>query len=413
MQLSDTLLISIKALRDHLGRSLLTILGVIIGVMAIVLVVALGQNAQTLILSQIETIGGNSIIIRPGRQPEGPNDFTETLFSDSLKDADIEALKKTVNVPNLNSVAPAVIVPGSVTYREAVFRPMILGWTASALAEMFNLVPEEGFLFGEEDIKQKAKVAVIGSRVRQELFGESRALGEFISIKGQKLRVVAVMPPVGQISAFNVDELIILPYSTAQSNILGINHFHEVIAQADPSANVEQVASDIRATLREQHGLQDSEKDDFFVMTQSDIKARVSAVTSSLTIFLVAIAAISLLVSGIGIMNIMLVSVTERTQEIGLRKAVGATNKDIMQQFIFESVILTLSGGTAGTAGAIGISLLVVVIGRQFNLEWPFSMPWSAIALGLGTAALTGLVFGLYPARKAALKDPIESLRYE
>jgi len=414
MRIRGTFKTADRALRANLGRSILTILGIVIGIVAIVLVVSLGQGAQQLILSEVQGIGANAVILRPGRQPEGPSGFAETILSDSIKDRDITALLKKENVPNVVSVDPAILVTGPVTYQDKVFFPQTFGWTATAMEEIFNVVPEQGQTFTEDDIHQRARVAVLGARVKEELFGESDAIGEFVKIKGQNMRVVGVFPKKGSVSVFNVDEVVLVPYSTAQKTLLGINYYHEIFIRADSDENVDIVAADIKATLRELHGITDPAKDDFFVTTQQDAIELIGTITQVLTIFLVAIASISLLVGGIGIMNIMLVSVTERTQEIGLRKALGATNKDILQQFLLEAVILTMSGGIIGTAFALGLAGLVTVVARtQFNINWPFSLPIDAVALGVGVAAGVGLLFGIYPARKAAKKNPIEALRYE
>jgi putative ABC transport system permease protein len=402
------------SLRTNLARSLLTILGIIIGVMAIVLVVALGQGAQGLILDQVKGVGANTIILRPGREPTGPTDAAESILSDSLKTREINALKKPENVSGVLTVDPAVLVTGPVTYQDVSYRPTTLGWTSSALLEMFQITPAEGSYFTEDDIIQRSKVAVIGSHVKEKLFGQSDAIGQYIKVKGQNIRVVGVLPKRGQVSAFNVDEIVLLPYSTAQKDILGIDYFFEVFIRVKDGADVDLAAGDIRATLRELHNISDPAKDDFFVMTQKDIVDRLSTITQALTIFLAMIASISLVVGGIGIMNIMLVSVTERTREIGLRKALGATNSDIMRQFLLEAVILTISGGATGTI--IGVSLAFIIseiLKTQFNLAWPFQLPLSAIILGVGMAGVVGLIFGIYPARKAADKDPIEALRYE
>jgi putative ABC transport system permease protein len=263
-------------------------------------------------------------------------------------------------------------------------------------------------------VRSYAKVIVIGSKVKKELFGDSDALGEFVTVHGQKLQVVGILPEKGQVSAFNVDDIGLIPYTTAQKTLLGIDYFHEIFIRAKPNTDVDQVAADITATLRENHNITDPSKDDFFVVTQKTIVATVSSITQVLTIFLVSIASISLMVGGIGIMNIMLVSVTERTQEIGLRKAVGATNQNILLQFMIEALMLTFAGGVIGTGIAITIAALVSYIAQTyFNLAWPFTLPLGAIVLGVGVSTTIGLVFGLYPARKAANKDPIEALRFE
>jgi putative ABC transport system permease protein len=402
------------ALKINLGRSLLTILGIVIGVFSIVLLVALGQGAQSLILSEIEGIGANTVVLRPGKQPDNPTDIAGSILSDSLKDRDIEALRKPINVPGAEFVDPALFIPGLVLYQDAIYRPQTFGWTPDAFERIFNIVPEDGSYFSHEDVRQRARVAVIGHKVKRELFGGSDAIGESIKIQGQNMRVVGVFPSKGQVSFFDLDDTVLIPYTTAQKTLLGIDFYHEIFISAYEDADVNQVADDVRATIRETHGITDPAKDDFFVTTQQEAVEIIGTVTQVLTVFLAAIASIALVVGGIGIMNIMLVSVTERTQEIGLRKAVGASNENILTQFLLEAVMLTLSGGVIGTVLAVGISGLVSVVAQsRFNLAWPFQLPVDAILLGVGVAIGVGILFGIYPARKAAKKDPIEALRYE
>ncbi|MFH1354494.1 MAG: ABC transporter permease [bacterium] len=414
MSLLTSIKESYRSLRANLGRSLLTILGIVIGIIAIVLVIAIGQGAQQLILGEVESFGSNMVVVRPGRQPKGPADIANTLFGESLTNREINALRRPENVPDVTSVEPAVIVSGSISYQENVYRPVILGWTSTGMEDFFRIFPEEGNNFTDEDVKQRAKVAVLGHRVKQELFGDSEAINKTVKIRGHNIKVVGTLPKSGQVSSFNVDEIVILPYTTAQKDLMGINHYHEVIIRVKTDADPAQVAGDIRTTLRDLHNITDSNKDDFFVLTQEDMVESISTISTILTIFLVAIASISLMVGGVGIMNIMLVSVTERTQEIGLRKAVGATNQNIMRQFLLESIILTMSGGAIGTALAVTLSFIITIVVRtQYNLDWPLNLPVGAILLGVGTATAIGLIFGIYPARKAARKNPIDALRHE
>lgn len=414
LSFKNTFRLSTRALRINFGRSLLTILGIVIGIVAIVLVISLGQSAKGLILQEVESIGAQAVIIRPGRQPENPSDFASSAFSDSLKEKDIVALQNQFNVPAAKSINPAILVTGEVTRQDNLYRAVTFGWTPDAMITLFNIVPEEGAYFSDDDIRQRAKVAIIGSAVKQELFGQSDAIGQTIKVRDHSLRVVGVFAPQGQVLAFNVDDVVLLPYTTAQKDIMGIDYFHEIFVEIEPGTNTKSVAEDIRATLRETHGITNPDKDDFFVVTQEDIVSSLETITSVLTIFLVAMASISLVVGGVGIMNIMLVSVTERTQEIGLRKATGATTRDIRRQFLTEAVLLTMTGGILGTAAALAIAAAVSAIARTYyGLNWPYVIPVSGILLGVGTATLIGLVFGLYPANKAATKNPIEALRYE
>jgi len=405
---------AVKALATNKSRSALTILGIVIGITSIILIVSMGQGAEDLILGELGGLGADTIVLRPGREPKGPTDVAETLFADSLKQKDIDTLKKKSNAPYILDVAPAVIVPGNVSYLGETYKGTTFGGSAEFINNIFNIQIESGVLFNENDIKQKANVVVIGSKVKEELFGLSDALGKNIKIKNKNFRVIGIMAPQGQSAFFNIDEVLIIPYTTAQTYLLGIDYFHEIMIKTDNSESVPKTVQDIENTIRESHKITNPEKDDFFVVTQAGIIEQVSTILNILTIFLSSVVAISLVVGGIGVMNIMLVSVTERTKEIGLRKALGATNKDILIQFILESTMLTAIGGAIGIAIGTLLSFVIsMFLTTYLNIIWPFSFPFFASALGLGVSSLVGLVFGLYPARKASLKSPIEALRYE
>jgi len=414
MVLAHIIKSSFSALLTNKVRSFLTILGIVIGVTSIILIVSIGRGAEKLILKEIGGFGADMVVIRPGREPTGPTDIAETLFANSLKMKDISALERKSNVPNLSEIAPAVIVPGAVSFEGETYRGQVLGWSAKFFNEMFDIYPEEGVPFDESDIQRKASVAVIGSKVKKELFGEREALGKQIKIKDRNFRVVGIYAARGQVSFFNIDETIIIPYSTAQSYLLGIDYFHEVMVRVDDSSFVPIAVRDIEMTLRESHGITDPKKDDFFVVTQEGVVSQIETILGALTAFLSSVVAIALVVGGIGVMNIMLVSVTERTREIGLRKAVGATNTDILKQFLIEAVLLTMLGGIIGIfIGAILSFFAAFGIAYYLDTEWTFEFPVFAAILGVGVSAGVGLVFGIYPARQASKKSPIEALRYE
>ena len=405
---------AVIGLQTNKVRSFLTVLGIVIGITSIILMMSIGRGAESLILNEISGFGAETIVIRPGQEPKGPSDIGSTLFSDSLKKRDIELLKRKSNVPHLTNIMPALIVPGSVSYEGETYRPSIFGGSAEFFASGYDLNVEKGVLFDEQDIKEKASVVVIGAKVKKELFGDSDAVGKFIKIKDKKLRVVGVFEEKGQSSFINFDEIAILPHTTAQSYLLGINYFHEVIVEIDEAENVERSVLDIEATLRESHNITDPEKDDFFVVTMLAAVDQIKSIIGALTVFLSSVVAIALVVAGVGVMNIMLVTVTERTREVGLRKALGATNKDILYQFLIEAVILTGIGGVIGVLLGATFSFLVAFVITNFaGLEWEFTFPISAAVLGIGVSTLVGLTFGLYPARKASKKSPIEALRYE
>ena len=412
MKLSDSFFTALDGLKTNRGRSALTILGIIIGIAAVITMMSVGQGVQNLILSQIQSIGSKVIAIVPGRQPKGPTDVIST-FTDSLRQTDLEALKKKSNVPHLETLMPVVFGSETAAFGSETYRLTIFGVTEN-FSKIHDLYPTEGRLFSDEETKGYADVVIIGNKVKDELFGSDEALDRRIKIKGRNFRVIGILPKKGQSSFLNFDEVAIIPYTTAQQYIFGIKYFHRLVAETDSEANVDQTVEDIKITLRNSHNITDPSKDDFFIETQTSAMEIVSTITNILTLFLAAVAGISLLVGGIGIMNIMLVSVTERTREIGLRKAVGAGKNDILIQFLLEAVLLTLTGGILGIAFGVLLSLgASLIFGYFLKASWGFLLPLNAIALGVGVSVMIGLIFGIYPARKAAWLSPIEALRYE
>lgn len=404
-----------SGLSANKSRSALTILGIVIGIAAIIMMVSIGRGAENLILGEISGLGAETIVVRPGREPTGPTDLSDTLFADSITDRDIEALKRSGNVPDLADIMPVLSVPGTVSYRgETYRRPQILGGDAEFWADAFDVHPDVGTLFDENDIRQKANVVVVGDEVVKELFGNENPIGKNITIRDRKFRVVGVFPDKGQVAFLNIDRTVLVPYTTAQTYLLGIDHYHEIILKVTSPDVVERSVLDVERTLRDSHNITDPDKDDFYVETQQGLVDQISTIIGTLTIFLASVVAIALVVAGVGVMNIMLVSVTERTREIGLRKALGATNEDILKQFLFEAVILTGTGGVIGIAiGAFFAYLISFIISTYAGLAWPFSFSYLAAFLGIFVSSMVGLVFGLYPARKASQKSPIEALRYE
>lgn len=412
MKTTQILKTALSGLKTNKSRSALTILGIVIGITAIILVMAIGRGAENLILAQIQGLGSKTIVVIPGREPTGPTDVAQ-LFSDSLKEKDLEALRRKENVPTLSEVMPVVFGGESASYRGETYRVTILGGTELS-TRIFDAFPVEGIFFTNEDVKARADVVVIGVKVKNELFGENPALGEKIRIKDKAFRIIGIYPEMGQVSFFNIDESVAIPYTTAQQFIFGIKYFHRLIVEAESEDALSRTVRDIEITLRNSHDITDPKKDDFFVQTPVDLALRIGTVTGILTALLLSVAGISLVVGGIGIMNIMLVSVTERTREIGLRKAIGATRGDIMKQFLIEAMMLTAVGGVIGIILGAVFSFAAALVLQRFVAEgWVFAFPVSAAVAGILVSSSTGLVFGLYPARRAALKDPIEALRYE
>ncbi|MFZ2832242.1 MAG: ABC transporter permease [Minisyncoccia bacterium] len=411
MKFKHSLKTAYRGLAQNRARSFLTILGIVIGVTAIILVMSLGQGAQNLILDQVKGMGSRTIIVGGGREPKGPSDAGQ-IFNDSLKKKDLDFLERRENTPSVKYIMPVVFGAASASYQSDTYNLTIFG--ASPLMEkIFDMPLKDGVFFTDEDVRARAKYVIIGNKVKDQLFGAGDAVGHVIKMKGYNFRIIGVLPKRGQ-DLFGFDEAAIIPYTTAQDYVLGIKHFQRFIGEAQTEALIDQSAEEISTTLRESHDITGDEKDDFFVITQVQVAQSLSSITAVLTIFLAAVAAISLIVGGIGIMNIMLVSVTERTKEIGLRKALGATYRNILTQFLLEAVILTGLGGIIGILlGAFlswGISTLISTFTA---IAWTFSFPVSAALLGLGVSGGIGLIFGLYPARTAARKSPIDALRYE
>jgi putative ABC transport system permease protein len=412
MKITHIIEASVAGLKAHKSRSILTILGIVIGITAIILIMSLGEGAQDLILGQIQSIGSKTIAIDPGRMPTGPSDFA-SIFADSLKERDLEALSNKANVPHASVIMPIVFGSETVSFGSETYTPSIFGVT-EYISKVYDIYPKEGRMFNDDEVRGYADVAVIGSKVAEELFDGQYPVGQKIKIKGRNFRVIGLFPKKGQFSFINFDNAIAVPYTTAQRYVFGIKHFNEIVVETDSEENVAATVRDIELTLRNNHNITDPEKDDFYIQTQADAMEMVGTITSILTLFLVSVAAISLLVGGIGIMNIMLVSVTERTKEIGLRKALGATGKNILTQFLLEAVILTVLGGIIGIILGAAFSFITALVLSQFiGLDWNFTFPISGAVIGFSVAAGIGLIFGLYPARQASKKSPIEALRYE
>ena len=403
---------AVQALKTNKGRSALTILGIVIGVMSIIIVMAVGQGGQDLILREIEALGSNTLRVAPGRESQGPSDVNQ-FYLDSIGQREMNAILDESRVPHVREVMPFVVVPGSVSYQGEKMYPQMYG-TNHVFETQMDATPNFGIFFDEDMVRTRERVAVIGSDVEEELFGNESALNKKVKIGDQKLRVIGVFGDKGQSLFINFDKSVIVPHTTAMQYITGQQHFNEIIVMAEADQHVQQVRRDIQLTLREMHDIEDPEDDDFQVNTQEDLMQTIGTITGVLKAILVSVAAISLLVGGVGIMNIMLVSVTERTREIGLRKAIGARERDILNQFLIESVMLTAAGGAIGIAIGTLITFLVSLgLSQGLNLDWQFAFPWGAAALGLMVSAAVGLVFGYFPARAAARKHPIEALRYE
>jgi len=392
----------------------MTMLGIIIGISSVIIIISVGSGAQSLILNQVKSMGSNLIGILPGGSEgdSGPPPSALGIVSTNLKIADLEALVQNNNVPNAVAVTYENRGVGTLQWRANKYDGTFIGTTAN-YPEVYDFAVEKGRFFSKDEEKDLARVVVLGSEVAEALFGSNDPINQNIKIKKEEFRVIGTIGKRGTVVFQNQDNLVFIPVSTCQKIMLGIDYVSLARVKIDAEENTDRAVADIKQTLRERHNLGTNEPDDFTVRAQTQAIEIFSSITNSLTYFLAAIAAISLLVGGIGIMNIMLIAVVERTREVGLRKALGAKNSNILNQFLAESVVVTLSGGVVGVIFGVLFSFLVSVVARRLGYEWDFIISYAAIFLSCAISILIGLVFGVYPARKAAKLNPIEALRYE
>lgn len=397
------------------GRSFLTMLGIIIGVAAVIIIIAVGAGAQSLIFAQFKSFGTDLVGILPGKtEDEGPPATLYGIVITTLTYKDAQALESPNNVPNAKVVAAYVKGVGTASWGPNSYDTNFNGTTANYMDVEGGEV-EYGRFFTEDEEKSIARVAVIGYKVKQELFGDTDPVGKRIKIKKHSFDVIGVMKERGTVAFQDYDDQIHIPIITAQKVIEGIDYVNMIRVKVDNDANVTQAMDDIAKTLRIRHDIDDpsGKSDDFSVRSMSQAMEAMTAITDALKYFLAAMAALSLLVGGIGIMNIMLVTVTERTREIGLRKAIGANRKNILGQFLIESVTITMIGGLIGISFGFIVSYLVAVAAKALGYDWEFVVSAFSVILSVAVSSSVGLAFGIYPAYKASKLDPIEALRYE
>ncbi len=423
MDFVGTIKLVFRTLLARKGRSFLTVLGIVIGVAGVIIIISLGAGAQSLILGQITKLGTNLLSIQPGKSNDkGPPAQLFGITITTLVNSDADAIRNSGEVPHAQSVIGIVMGSVSVTWQNKTIDTNFIG-TDYNYPDVLNTTMQQGSFFNQQQGDGNANVAVLGATVASELFSDTGIdpLGQVIKVRnssqteagGIPLRVVGVMAKQGSSIILDQDDQVYLPLIIGQQQLLGIHYLRGIDVKVDSPDNIDQTINDITNVLKQRHRIQRAVDVDFTVRNLADAISILSAVTDALRLFLTAMAAISLVVGGIGILNIMLATVAERTREIGLRKAVGATNGAVMRQFLLEAGALTFFGGIIGIIIGVIISYLISLMMHYLGYDWQFLISISSIVLAIGVSILTGVIFGLYPAFKASKLNPIDALRYE
>ncbi|NMB47985.1 FtsX-like permease family protein [Candidatus Kuenenbacteria bacterium] len=416
MKLLSPLKIAYRALRAHKVRSALTVLGLLIGVMSVIVVINMGQSVKYYILNQSQAFGSDfvqvEIKVPSTKQTSSENamGMAQGITITTLKIEDGEKIGQHPNIRGFYAMQMGQDVVSS-----SLDKKTTMLWGVSAqFFDLYNAEIISGRPFTEEEDKSQAQVVIIGPALKDKLFSDDNALGQSIKIGNLKYTVIGVMEEQGNYLGFmDMDSMVYLPIRTLQKKILGIDHVQAIMAYLKDTNYTSQTAADVVDIMRAEHDITDPKKDDFAVSTMDDVLKMVNTLSAGITFLLVAIAAISLLVGGVGIMNVMYVSVSERTYEIGLRKAVGATSKDILWQFLWEAIFLTFLGGLIGVILGTLFSFTAYLLAKNFGFDWGFNFSFAGLILSVGFSVITGLIFGVYPARHAASLNPVDALRYE
>ena len=406
MNYKNLIKIALKALANNKFRGFLTMLGIIIGVASVIAMLAIGQGSKRSIREQISEMGSNMIMVHPGNGRFGGVRQSASSMQ-TLKLEDYRTIEREASY--ISACSPTVSSSGQAIYG-ANNAPTTLYGVNGDYMTIRKYSVGEGEMFTDHDVKTAAKVCVVGKTVVDELFpaGEN-PVGRVIRFGTIPFRIVGVLESKGYKSmGMDQDDLIVAPYTTVQKRILAITHLQEIVCSSLSEACTDEAIAEISDILRTNHRLKATDDDDFSIRSQQELSSMLTSTTDMMTVLLAAVAGISLLVGGIGIMNIMYVSVTERTREIGLRMSIGAKGRDILAQFLIESILISVTGGLIGVVFGIGAAV-VVNLAAAFPI---YIQPWSVL-LSFAVCTLTGVFFGWYPAQKAAMLDPIEAIRYE
>ncbi len=402
MLIFDLFKMAIRSLISHKLRTFLTALGIIIGVASVISMISIGEGARQQTLSTISKFGTNIITIKPGQKKSR---HVSTGKVDTLMLSDADFIEK--HVPLITGVAAQVYRSAQLKFGNKNSSTTVRG-TGKSYMQLANFEMDRGRYFNQQEINASKRICVLGATVVKNLFEEANPLGETIKVDGKNFMVIGTTEPKGALSWYDPDDQIFIPVTTAQKRVFGMKYVQSIDVQAAKIEDLELIKEDIAQVLRLRHNIADGKENDFYVQNSSQWLNSWGDAAKTFTYLLGGIAAISLMVGGIGIMNIMLVSVTERTREIGIRKAIGAKKREILEQFLIESVLISFLGGGVGVLLGLGISEMVSNIGG-----WDTIVSTQSILLAFGFSVAIGVFFGFYPANKAANMNPIEALRYE
>ncbi len=407
---------AIHTIVSHKVRTVLALLGVVIGVFSVVVVMTLGEGVKSFVLGQVESFGGNVIQIEvkvpstgamssDNASSRGQGTQITTLIVD-----DKDAVKK---LPNITSAYAGTIGQERATHGSIGKRILLFGASHEVPLVDEKIVVEEGRFYSEDEAGNGARVVVLGAGVKETFFGTGDAIGESITMRGEKYRVVGVLESRGSAGFFDLDSLAYVPVETLQKKILGVDYVQMISVQVEDISEEEQTVADIVGLLRKRHDITNPDKDDFSVTSTKQVQETLNDVLGSLTILLLALTSITLVVGGVGIMNVMYVSVAERTSEIGLRKALGATSQMVLIQFLLEALIITLFGGLIGIILGVAVTFALGAVFEALGFAFSLAFSWKSLLLGAGFSLLVGVIFGLAPAYRAAKLSPMEALRKE
>lgn len=413
MKLLTSIFIATHALRINRLRSTLTILGVVVGISSVIMVLAAGAAIDKYMQGEIEAFGSNIIqaeIKVPATEHQSSENAVGLAMGVSIttmRHQDTEDVMKLDNIAN----AYSGLMGQSLAVRGNNNRIVTLFGVTSPFIDIDVSEVEHGRWFSDEEDRSQTPLVILGYDVKQDLFGDEEAIGKNIKLGKQNLRVIGVMKQRGAAMFFNWDDIVYLPLTTLQKRLMGVDYITYLLGTMNDPSRDQETKVQIEEILRDNHDIIDPKKDDFAVSTQAEMQDMLGVITGGIQLLLIAIASISLIVGGVGIMNIMYVTVVERTFEIGLRKSVGATKKNILWQFLWEALFITLAGGIVGIVIGVILAWIMATLAQSYGYNFQFIVPWWSVTIATSFAIFIGLIFGIYPAKKAAALDPIEALR--